>query len=462
MPPPAARSSRPIERGDELQLDIVALGDGPDGVARIDNYVVFVPGTLPGERIWARITSATRKFARGEVLELLEVADDRVPAPCPHFGICGGCHRQHQYYPAQLEDKRARLQRAVTFALGDGAPQVGATIAATPSLGQRHKVALHLRNAPDRSLQACFHKVRSAELVWVHDCPTSDPLAWDLAMRAVELLHELPHGAWDPDFAPKDLLRSVLVRTTTTGDAHLIFVAREPFIPGLDRLVRPLHDAGATTIGVNHNHGEFSQLLGPRTAIVSGPERIAEKIGELTYLLSPDAFFQTSPQAAGHLVAGVVDWLQPQGRDVVADLYCGSGLLTLPLAQRARSAFGIELRRDAILDAEVAAALNQIRNTTFRSGPVERWLSRCGKGELPVPDLVALDPPRAGLEAAVVQELARLRPRRIAYVSCDVASLQRDLRALAEAGYSTTAVTGVDMFPHTSHVESLACLQRTK
>ncbi|MCA8966098.1 MAG: class I SAM-dependent RNA methyltransferase, partial [Planctomycetes bacterium] len=134
----------------------------------------------------------------------------------------------------------------------------------------------------------------------------------------------------------------------------------------------------------------------------------------------------------------------------------------LPLTKRAHSALGIELRRDAIDDAEVAAALNQIRNTTFRSGPVERWLARCGRGELPAPDLVAVDPPRSGLEATVVQELARLRPRRIAYVSCDVASLQRDLKALAEAGYSTAAVTGVDMFPHTSHVESLACLQRAK
>lgn len=457
MPPTAARSSRPIDRGDELELDIVALGDGPDGVGKIDDYVVFVPGTLPGERARVRITSAARKFGRGELLELLTVADDRVPAPCPHFGICGGCHRQHQYYPAQLEDKRARLQRAMNFALGADAPQVGAMLGAVPSLGQRHKVALHLRNSPDKSLQACFHRVRSADLVWVHECPTSDPLAWDLAMRAVELLHELPHGAWDPDFAPKDLLRSVLVRTTTTGDAHLIFVAREPFIPGLDRIVRDLHDAGAVTIGVNHNHGEFSQLLGPRTTIVSGPERIGEKIGDITYLLSPDAFFQTSPQAAGHLIDGVVGWLQPTARDLVADLYCGSGLLTLPLARRAHSALGIELRRDATLDAEVAAALNKIDNASFRSGPVERWLARCG-GELPAPHLVAVDPPRAGLDAAVIAELARLRPRRIAYVSCDVASLQRDLGALRDAGFATVAVTPIDMFPHTSHIEALACL----
>lgn len=461
------RTPRPLERGDELEVEIVALGEGPDGLAKIDDYVVFVPGTLPGERAWVQITSSTRKFARGELLELRTVADDRVKPTCAHFLVCGGCHRQHQHYGAQLEDKRLRLQRTLQYAYGDRAIAAGPTAGAEPALGQRHKVALHLRNRidtlrSDAHLEGCLHKVRSAELVAVRECPTSDPLAWDLAQTTLELLQELPHRAWDPDFAPKGLLRTILVRTTTGGDAHVILVAREPFVPGLDRIVTRLLAAGATTIGVNHNRGEFSQLLGPRTTIVAGPPRIAERIGEITYLLSPDAFFQTSPQAARTLVDGVTEWLAPTARDVVGDLYCGVGLLTLPLAKRAKAAFGIELKREAIGDAEVAAALNELRNTKFRSGAVETWLSRCGRGELPVPDLLAVDPPRSGLDTVVVQEIARLAPRRIAYVSCDLRSLGRDLKALADAGYRAAAARAVDMFPHTCHVESLVCLERAR
>ena len=459
MPRPADRSRRPVRRGDELELDILALGDGPDGLGRIGDYVVFVPGTLPGEQVLVHITSVTRKFARGEVLSRFTTADDRTVPLCRHYLVCGGCHRQHQYYPAQLEDKRARLQRAVDLALGAAAPAAAATIAAKPSHGQRHKVALHLRNSVRGGVEPCLHRVRSADLVRIEECPTSDPLAFDLAMRAVELLRELDHGAWDPDFAPHDLLRSVLVRATTAGDAHLIVVAREPFVPGLERILGALHDAGATTIGVNHNRGEFSQLTGPRTVIVSGPQRIEEQLDGVTYCLSPDAFFQTSPQAASALVRGVVDWLDPGPRDVVADLYCGVGLFTLPLARLARRAFGIESATAAVDDADAAAYANGLDNVTFHAGAVERVLARCGR-ELPRPDLVVADPPRTGLEPGVVEQLAALRPRRIAYVSCDVRALQRDLAAFATAGYRAAAAVAVDMFPHTSHLEALVCLER--
>ncbi|MCA8948484.1 MAG: 23S rRNA (uracil(1939)-C(5))-methyltransferase RlmD [Planctomycetes bacterium] len=448
----------PIRRGDLVEVEIVARGEGPDGIAKLGDYVVFVPGTLPGERVFVEITSAARKFGRGEPLELLLPAADRVEPFCKHFLDCGGCHLQHQLYGAQLDDKRARLSRGLAHALGERAPEVAATIAAKPSHGQRHKVALHLRNAPGGRLEGCFHRQRSVELVAVRECPASDPLAWDLANATVALLAELPLDAWHPFRAPDGLLRTVLVRATTGGEAHVLVVAREARVPGLETLVPRLHAAGATTISVNTNDGEPSRLLGPRTHVVSGPRRITEEIGGVRHLLSPSAFFQTSPQAAAHLVDLVLTWLRPTADDDVADLYCGAGLLTLPLARRARAVLGCELAGAAVDDAVAAAELNGIHNVHWFRGRAEHALVRCRTGELPRPRLVALDPPRRGLEPAVIAELAELRPSRIAYVSCEPQTLQRDLAAFDAAGFRTTLVTPVDMFPHTSHVEAVAWL----
>ncbi len=457
---PPAEPRHPAARGDELELTIDAMGAGPDGVGHLGDYVVFVPGTLPGERVWTRITSATRKFARGELLELLAEAPERRSPGCQHYLRCGGCQRRHQDYGAQLLDKQARLQRAVDHAAGPGRLAVLPTVPARPPHGQRHKVVVHLRNTRQDGLEPCFHRLRSPELEAITECPASDPLAWDLALETVRLLHELPHGAWDPDFAPDALLRSVLVRATTHGACHLVLVARQPEIPGLLDLVPALQAAGATAIAVNHNPGEFSQLLGPHTERIAGPQRLAETLGDTTYLISPTAFFQTSPQQALVLVERVLEWLRPGPADVVADLFCGGGLLTLPLARRAKLAFGVEWNALAVGDARAAAEHNGLRNVTFHSGDVPTWLLRCGR-DLPRPNLVALDPPRAGLDPAVVRELARLRPQRLAYVSCEPETLGRDLRLLLEAGYRLHSALPIDMFPETAHLEALACLERT-
>lgn len=485
------RRTVPVERGDRLELTIDSLGDGPDGIAHIDEYVVLVPGVLPGERVSVAITSAARKFGRGELLSVLEPSPQRIVARCAHFLACGGCHRQHQAHGDQLADQQQRLQRTVDRALaervsgyrsmadrasrdralrkralqgitsGEKAADRALVVTAArpgPPFGQRRKIVLHLRQADDGRLETCFHRLRSPELVAVNECPASDPHAWALAQRTVRVLDDLGHGAWDPDFAPHGLLRSVLVRTTTTGEAHVVVVARSDRVPGLAERVGDLHEAGATTVSVNGNPGEFSRLLGPDTVRVSGPARIREQLADTTFLLSPTAFFQTSAHGAAELIRRVTEWLAPTQHDDVADLYCGVGLLTLPLARTARSVLGIELNLAATQDGAVAAQQNGLTNVTWRAGHVEHWLRACSRGELPRPHLVALDPPRAGLADAVIAELRNLRPRKLAYVSCDLQALHKDLGALAAAGFRTERVHAIDMFPQTCHVEAIACL----
>ena len=449
----------PVYRGDLVTVDVERLGDGPDGLAKIGDYVVLVPGVLPGERATIEITSAARKFGRGELTQLRHESPDRVEPRCRHFLSCGGCHLQHLDYRRQLDEKRARIERAVNFALRDEAPNVQDTVAAAQPYGQRHKVVVHLLQDGDRLLPA-FHRARSLDLIPVTECPASDHQAFRLAQRTVELLARLKLRAWDPDFSRDGTLRCVLVRRTTTGQSHVVIVSRSDDRLDIDSILDDLHRAGATTISINWNDGEVSRLLGRDTERVSGPERIVERLLDFDYPISASSFFQTAPRMAQTIVEHVVDWLRPTEQDFVADLYCGGGLLTLPLAARARHAFGIELSERAIGDALAAADANDVRNVTFRAGHVDDWLRRSQSGDLPAPDLIALDPPRAGLEDSVIDELRRSPARRLAYVSCEPQALQRDLPKLLAAGFSTAQVTPFDMFPQTGHVESVARLER--
>lgn len=452
----------PVEKGERLTLPIDALGDGPDGLGRVGDYVVFVPGTLPGEHAVVDITSAARKHGRGALVGIQRKSPDRVEPRCSHFLACGGCHRQHQAYPAQLLSKQQRLQKTVDYALGNDGVVVAPTQPAAAPYGERHKVAVQLLHDGRDRLVAGLHRLRSPELVAIDDCPASDPLAWDLVQRTIELLRPLGHRAWDPWFAPQELLRSVLVRTTTHGEAHLVLVATEPQIPGLPDLLDELHAAGASSISVNHHPGDPARLLGSSTQLLSGRSHIDEELGGLRYRLSPTAFFQTSPRMAERIVDHVVAFLDPGPTDQVADLYCGVGLLTLPLAQRCKGAFGIELHGGAVDDARAAAHDNGIRNVQFRAGDVAGWLAACRRGELPRPNLVSLDPPRDGLPHDVIAGLAAAAPKRLAYVSCEPSTLGRDLRALRDAGFRTVAATPFDMFPQTAHIEAVACLQRSR
>lgn len=443
----------PVAQGDVLELVVDGMADGPDGLCRVDGYVVLVAGVLPGERIEAEITSAARKFGRAELVRVLRPSPDRVEPRCRHFLACGGCQLQHARYEAQLQHKRQRLQRALQYRLGDAAPEVATTVAPPEPWGQRHKIALHLRDR-DGELQPCFRRLRSIGLVEILECPASDEDGLDLAFTAVDELSRLQAPAWHPRLG--GVLRTLLVRQSQgTGESHVVIVATEP-PAGIDGVAARLQQAGATTVSLNLNDGPVEQLLGRDTRVLAGPPRIEERIGGLRYAISPDSFFQTAPAGAAALVELVLQWLQPKAADFVADLYCGGGLFALPLAQRSRRVLGIEQGFGAVIDAQHSAARNDISNAEFVHAAVEAQLHRWSH---PRPDLIVLDPPRQGCGDEVAALLGRLGPRRVAYVSCDAEALAKDLAALAAHGLRAVRVTPVDMFPHTAHVEAVAFLQ---
>ncbi len=447
----------PVRRGDRVRLQIETLCDGPDALAHVDGYVVMVPGALPGEQIRAEVTSAARKFGRARIAFVDESAPERVEPKCRHFLSCGGCHWQHIDYEAQLRFKQARVEKDLRWALGEHAPMVAPTIKNRSPYGMRHKIALQV--LPDRrhGMVPAMHALRELDLVPLVECPAAADKPLRLARAAIELLAELRVEAWDP-LEDRGDLRSVLVRTSeATGHSHVVIVSRFD-LPEVDRIAQDLVSIGATTVSSNLNDGPESRLLGTRTLHVSGPDRIDERIGDVHYCISPTAFFQTSPYAAGELVRLVREFLACKASDVIADLYCGGGLFSLALCGHAREVIGIEESPVAIADAEAGQRRNRVRNVRFVRGPVEAQMQRLGAG-LPKPDLVVLDPPREGAGAEVLQRIATLRPRKVAYVACDPSALARDLRLLHAHGYAAKRVVPVDMFPQTWHVEAVAMLE---
>ncbi|MCC6784542.1 MAG: 23S rRNA (uracil(1939)-C(5))-methyltransferase RlmD [Planctomycetes bacterium] len=459
----------PVHVDDVLDARVEAFGDGPDGIVRVDRYVLFVPEVIPGERVRVVVSSAARKYGRAELLEVLEPSPDRVEPRCPHFHHCGGCQLQHLAHPAQMLEKSERLRRVIAHAL-DVAP---ASLPIRPMLGpvvpweQRTKLALHFVER-DGLLEAGYFARRSRDVVGIEECPIQDPLALrvGLAVRDGAIAAGLSAVNFDPvrELYRGGHLRATVVRAASaTGQAHATVVVQTTRgMPRLEPLVRELQAAGATGASLNVNDGPPEQLLGERFDTLFGTPGVEDEVEGLRLRSSPGAFFQTSAFGVTTLVREVRRILHDAPKDArIADLYCGGGLFALALARSTGRVFGIEDSEQAIADANASAALNGIENAHFRAGLVERLMNNLARSR-EKPFAVILDPPRAGCAARVLHGVAKeLQPTRIVYVSCEPATLARDLARLLPLGYEITEITPVDMFPHTSHIETIVVLERT-
>jgi 23S rRNA (uracil1939-C5)-methyltransferase len=452
-----------------IELPIEGTGDAGDGLGKVGNYVVFVPRALAGERVRARVHSATSKHGRAELLEVLTPAPDRVSAPCPHFGACGGCQLQHMTYASQLELKRARVQRTLRHAL-QRPIEVAPLLAPDDPWHQRSKVVLHVEARPS-GYRAGLYGQRSRHLVALDQCPAAHDAAFQLARDALAACERLRVPAWDARYGD-GCLRGVLVRATSTGALGVVLISATEFLPHEAEVVQAIAALGAASIWVNHlpsRAGDVTRptrvdayepmhLLGPRTRCVYGNDRLVEEIAGVRYLVSATTFFQTSHFGAQALVQLVAELAQPLLGKTVLDVYCGSGLFSLALARHAQRVVGVEDDAAAVADAAEAARANQISNVSFLAGPAQRLLRDLADEK---PDVVILDPPRTGCHAGVLGTVTQtLQPARVIYVACDTDALARDAAALEGFEYSLALVRPLDMFPFTHHVETVALFVR--
>jgi 23S rRNA (uracil1939-C5)-methyltransferase len=451
-PAPTTRANRP-QRGSELELTVDRLAYGGNGVARReDGYVVFVAGGVPGDRVRAVVGKSKRAYAEARAIEILEPSPDRIDPVAVHPGAPWQVlpyERQLAVKQEQVDDALTRIGRLEGYAL---APIV-------PALEQwryRNKLEYSFGEGPDGELVCGFHAPgRWDEILPLTDCKLASERSNLAREQVLAFCREQGLGAWDRR-TQRGFLRNLVVREgRRTGQLQVRLVS-SPGKLDADALIAAVDCEGllwTQTAGL----GESTR--GGETALLSGTPQLHEQLGDLRFLISPEAFFQTNTEMAEVLYGFASEVAGLRGHERVFDLYCGIGTIGLSLAARAREVVGVELVEAAVADAIENAKLNEITNAAFYAGDIRlamrELVEKAGK-----PDVAVIDPPRAGLSQKVVRRIIEAGPQRIVYVSCNPTTLAPNAAQLVEAGWTLRSVQPVDMFPQTPHIECVALLEK--
>lgn len=433
------------------ELVIERMGGGADSVAHLpDGMTIFLPLGAPGDRVLAQVTERRDRFARGRILNVLEPSADRVVPPCPFFGACGGCDYQHLSYSAQLAVKRASVVAALGR-IGKFANADQVTTEIVPSkreTGYRNKIELAARFVNGR-LSVGYHRRGTSELIEVDRCLLMAK-KFDRAPKA--LAGALRYAAGAEDFG----IERASVRSSADGTSAEVAIYTNPGPFPRARFAQVLKDAlpktTSTVRALIKGDMEARKIAG--VEVLSGAGRWIEHVGDFTFEVSAPSFFQINTAVAAAMVEQVMGALAPTEDDLVLDLYSGVGTFTLPLSASGAEVVAIESYGPAVRDLRRNLETSGL-DALAVGGDAAREVS-----EFTDANLALVDPPRAGLERPVIDALIESPITRLAYVSCDPATLARDLRLLVDGGYALNSVTPYDMFPQTSHVETVAILSK--
>ena len=446
-------------RGETLELTIDDLAFGGEGVGRADGYVVFVRGGLPGDRLRVRLTEARGRFGRAAIEEVLVPSPDRVPAPCPYFGRCGGCRLQHLAYPAQLAFKEKQVRECLHRLGGVGEFDLRPILPAADTYGYRNKMEFTIAGDPPALGLHVFE--RYDVVLDIERCLLQSETMNTLLDEFRRQLRDRALSVWDPR-TERGLLRFVMMREgRNTGEAMVNVVAAAPDVETLTPVADAVRDRAPATTSVvlNVNAKKASVAVGSEEHLLSGREHITESLDGVVFQVSANSFFQTNTRQAERLFAVVEAACALTGEETLLDLYSGTGAISLLLARRVRAVYGIEVAAAAVADAVRNARANGIDNCTFLAGEVRHVLPDLMRQGVRASVVVA-DPPRAGFHPKALNALATLAPARIVYVSCNPSTLARDVGDLVRQGYRLEWVQPVDMFPQTPHIEAVARLSR--
>lgn len=450
------KQALPVKKNDDLTLTILSLTSEGQGVARVDGYTVFVEGALPEETVSAHVIKVTNSYAIAKVTEVLTPSPDRVEPRCPSFARCGGCVLQHLSYPAQLINKRQFVVDALTRLGGVDAPDVREVVGMDDPWRYRNKGSFPF-GMLGNGVVFGFYAARSHRLIPIADCPIQSAQITDIAQRVCAWANENRVDAYD-EATKKGKLRHVMARVTSAGETMAVVVTRGP-LKAQAALLSALEDVDS--VWHNQNDLDTNIICSDAFTLLAGKATLTERIADKTFAVSPQSFLQVNPTQTGVLYELAANMLDPKPHETIVDAYCGVGTISLILSGRCKRVIGIEQVEPAVADAIRNAEANGVENAAFLCADVAEALPGLIADGV-APDAIVLDPPRKGADEAALAAIAASSVQRVVYVSCNPATLARDVKYLCANGFRFVAATPVDMFPHTAHVETVVLITRAK
>ena len=448
-----------MKQGDLIPIKIIDLNTNGEGVGRIDNQVVFVPNTVTGDLIQARVTQVKAKYALASLQKIVVPSQHRIRPRCIVADKCGGCQWQHIDEAYQREAKQQQVVQTLQRIGGFNDLVVEPILHTGKGLNYRNKSTYPIKRSQTGKVQAGYYRQGSHKIVNLNQCPVQNDRLDPLLKEIKEDIYYQGWTIYDETTHQGQLRHLSLRMGTHTGEILLTLVATDDKIPYLERQAQEWLQRYPSLKGVclNLNSDRTNIIFGKETITIAGQADIQEIFAGIELRILAHTFFQINTIAAEMLLDTIIQQLNLQGNEILVDAYCGIGTFTLPLAKLVRSAIGIESLADSVIQAQHNAKINQIDNVDFMTGKVANCLQKLNIK----PDIVVLDPPRKGCNTEVIDSLLSIQPAKIVYISCKPATLARDLKLLVNSGiYQLKFVRSADFFPQTTHVETVAIIEK--
>ena len=450
-------------KNDIVTLKIEDCGIDGEGIGKADGFTVFVKDAVIGDTVRAKIMKAKKNYGYGRLEEIITPSPDRVEPKCQFARQCGGCQLQALSYEKQLEFKTSKVRGHLERIGGFTDIPMEKILGMDQPFHYRNKAQFPVGKSKDGRIITGFYAGRTHSIIENRDCAlgvTRNKEVLDRVIAHMEKFHIQPYD----ENTGKGVVRHVLIRYGFFTDEMMVcLIINGENLPGEEALVKSLRQIPETvSVMVNVNKKRNNVILGEKVRLLWGQPYITDKIGEISYQISPLSFFQVNPYQTGRLYGKALEYAQLSGNETVWDLYCGIGTISLFLAQKAKMVRGVEIIPAAIENAKENARLNGFANTEFFVGKAEEVLPEQFAHTGERADVIVVDPPRKGCDETLLSTIIKMQPDRVVYVSCDSATLARDLKYLCERGYELKKVCPVDMFPNTVSVETVVLLSHKK
>lgn len=457
-----------MRKNDEFVLKIEDMGVDGTGIGKADGMTFFVKDALIGDVVRARVTKLKKTYGYARLMELLEASPDRVEPVCPRCRQCGGCQIQALSYQKQLEYKEKKVRNNLERIGGFSDIPMESIVGMEDPYHYRNKAQFPVGTDKDGRIVTGFYAGRTHAIIPNRDCALGLPVNREILDIVTDFMENHHISAYD-EKTGKGLVRHILIRCGFASREKMVcLIINGQKLPHADELVSKLAGIdGMVSVSINCNTDRTNVILGHTTKVLWGKETITDRIGSVSYEISPVSFYQVNPVQTERLYAQALEYADLHGEETVWDLYCGIGTISLFLAQKAKQVYGVEIIPQAIEDAKRNAENNGIKNAEFFAGKSEEVLPEFYErerlaGREAHADVIVVDPPRKGCDEKLLETIVKMGPDRVVYVSCDSATLARDLKFLCSHGFKLERVRPFDQFCHTVHVEVAALLVRER